>query len=691
VGAAFGIGLNQAATVNNTVSAVEKYNNGTLQPSDVLQITGAVLGALASASVILGGGVPIGIAATIAAIGLAAGPFAKNAVNEAIKTLTDRVGGDLNNTNESNKMADSLNADSAATALTATIPVLRDPLMLDLDGDGIETTSSREGTVVLFDHDADGVKTGTGWVKPDDGWLVMDRNGNGTIDSGRELFGVDTLKKNGKLAADGFDALKDLDANADGKISSTDAVFANLRIWRDLNQDGVSQANELSTLAANNIVSIGVDASAMRTDLGNGNVQTAAGTFTRSNGSTGNTGETSDSAAANLDLLVNTFYREFSDTITLTDQAKALPNMKGSGQVRDLSEAISLSAALGNTVQTYAAQTTRDGQINRLDTLIEQWANTSNMKSLKDQADALAGKGVKLTYNLQGLTAGSAEYNTFIKKLGIVVGNDVMEGGLGNDILWGGDGNDTLMGGDGNDQLGGGAGNDTLDGGAGADQLLGGTGNDTYVVDNTGDVISENANEGTDLVKSSIAYTLGSNLENLTLSGTAAINGTGNALNNVLTGNSAANTLTGGAGNDTLDGGSGTDKLLGGTGNDVYVFGRGYGMDTITDNDSTAKNTDQARFLAGVAANQLWFRHVGSNLEVSIIGTTDKLTVQNWYSGAANQVEQFKTADNKTLLNSQVENLVSAMAAFAPPASGQTTLPANYQTSLNPVIAANWK
>ncbi len=107
-----------------------------------------------------------------------------------------------------------------------TTPPRRDPLVLDLDGDGIETTTTRDGTVILFDHDGDGVKTGTGWVKPDDGWLVLDRNGNGAIDSGRELFGVDTLKSNGQFATDGFDALRDVDADKDGKIDASDSVFA---------------------------------------------------------------------------------------------------------------------------------------------------------------------------------------------------------------------------------------------------------------------------------------------------------------------------------------------------------------------------------------------------------------------------------------------------------------------------------
>ena len=313
-----------------------------------------------------------------------------------------------------------MSAFSAAAAEAATVAPRIDPLVLDLDGDGIETTSTRNDCIILFDHDGDGIKTGTGWVKPDDGWLVLDRNGNGAIDSGHELFGVNTIKSNGQLAKDGFDALKDLDVNQDNKIDSIDEVFANLRIWRDLNQDGISQANELSTLGDNSITAININSTAVRNDLGNGNIQTAAGSFTRSNGTTGITGETSESSAGNLDLLVSTFYRQFTTRIPLSDQAKSLPSLRGSGQVRDLNEAISLSIDLGNTVASYTQQTTRQDQINQLDHFIDQWANTSEMKSLKEQANALANSGVTLTYQIAGLAAGSQAYEDFIHKLGVV-------------------------------------------------------------------------------------------------------------------------------------------------------------------------------------------------------------------------------------------------------------------------------
>ncbi|MEH2058099.1 MAG: DVUA0089 family protein [Nostoc sp.] len=145
----------------------------------------------------------------------------------------------------------------------------------------------------------------------------------------------------------------------------------------------------------------------------------------------------------------------------------------------------------------------------------------------------------------------------------------------GNDTLNGAAGNDNLFGGTGNDSLIGGLGNDTLDGGLGTDNLNGGVGDDTYIIDSAADIITEAVNSGTDTVQSSVTYTLGINLENLRLTGTGAINGTGNSLNNFIFGNSANNTLNGRAGSDTLDGNFGNDTLNGEDGNDSLQGGPG--------------------------------------------------------------------------------------------------------------------
>ncbi|MEA5476765.1 calcium-binding protein [Pseudanabaena galeata UHCC 0370] len=153
--------------------------------------------------------------------------------------------------------------------------------------------------------------------------------------------------------------------------------------------------------------------------------------------------------------------------------------------------------------------------------------------------------------------------------------NDTITTYGGNDIINGGAGNDTIRTGAGNDVINGDAGNDILDGGVGNDKLTGGTGNDTYIVDSIGDNVFETSTLITeiDTVEASITYTLGVNLENLTLTGSGAIDGTGNSLNNILIGNSRNNTLNGGAGNDTLIGGGGSDILVGGAGNDVLTGG----------------------------------------------------------------------------------------------------------------------
>lgn len=249
-------------------------------------------------------------------------------------------------------------------------------------------------------------------------------------------------------------------------------------------------------------------------------------------------------------------------------------------------------------------------------------------------------------------------------------------------------GDNLLIGNNAVNTLTGGSGNDTLNGGAGADSLVGGAGDDRYIVDNTSDKVTEVSNEGVDVIESSVTFTLAANVENLTLTGTSAINGTGNTASNTLIGNAASNTLTGGGGNDIYRGGAGADTLTASstTSNDTYVWGRGEGADTLTDSGGT----DQLSILAGVAADQVWLRRVSNNLEVSVIGTTDKFTITNWYASTGNQVESMVLSDSRSLSASKVQGLVDAMASFTPPAQGQTILPANYQTSLATAIATSW-
>jgi Ca2+-binding RTX toxin-like protein len=154
-------------------------------------------------------------------------------------------------------------------------------------------------------------------------------------------------------------------------------------------------------------------------------------------------------------------------------------------------------------------------------------------------------------------------------------------------------GDNILTGNSANNILNGGSGNDTLNGGAGKDTLIGGTGNDTYIVDST-DIITESTGGGIDTIQSSVNYSIAllTNVENLTLTGTAAINGTGNAGNNVITGNGANNILNGGAGIDTLNGGAGKDTLIGGAGNDILIGGADDDIYVVDSNTRTITITE---------------------------------------------------------------------------------------------------
>ena len=402
-------------------------------------------------------------------------------------------------------------------------------------------------------------------------------------------------------------------------------------------------------------------------------------------------------------------------------------------------------------------------------------------------------------------------------------GNDTLNGSGGDDTLDGGSGNDTMVGGAGNDTyvvdatgdvvteasaagtdevrtslssytlgsnveilrytgsgsftgtgntlanvLMGGIDNDVLNGGSGADTMIGGAGNDTYTVDVATDVVTENADEGTDEIRTGLtSYTLGSNVENLTFTGTAAFTGTGNALDNVITGGNGADTLNGGAGNDMLNGGAGNDRMTGGTGDDIYIVsaagdivtenagegtdevrtllssytlaanvenltgagsgqtltgnalgntlsiggandtligGGGYdtyrvggGMGHTVVNNAASDGVTTARgevdFAAGVGSTKLWLERVGNDLQVDILGSSDHLTISGWYGGNARaQVQSFKTADGLTL-DSQIEQLVSAMASYSaanPSFNPATASQLPNDPTLQNTVAAAW-
>ena len=229
--------------------------------------------------------------------------------------------------------------------------------------------------------------------------------------------------------------------------------------------------------------------------------------------------------------------------------------------------------------------------------------------------------------------------------------------------------------------------NNILVGNSAVNTLTGGAGDDMYVV-GAGDTLVEAVNAGTDTVQSLVTWTLGVNLENLTLAGTAAINGTGNTLANAIIGNANDNVLTGGDGNDTLSGGKGNDALNGGTGNDVFQLARGDGQDTITDASGTS---DRLSFASGINPLDLMLSQSANDLRIAVYGSTDQVTINNWYAGATNQIETVQAGNGQQLMSAQVNQLIQAMAGF----TQQTGLSWDQAIAQRPqdvqqVLAANW-
>ena len=159
------------------------------------------------------------------------------------------------------------------------------PLILDLDGDGVEADA-----LTHFDHAGDGWRELSRWASADDGVLVWDRNNDGVINDGSELFGNNTALKSGNKAANGFAALADLDNNSDGKVDSSDAEWGSLRVmrWTDANNDGIMQESEsrLVTLDSLGVKSLGTGYTESDHVDKSGNEHRQVGSYTKTDGTT---------------------------------------------------------------------------------------------------------------------------------------------------------------------------------------------------------------------------------------------------------------------------------------------------------------------------------------------------------------------------------------------------------------------
>ncbi|MDH6168920.1 subtilisin-like proprotein convertase family protein/subtilisin family serine protease [Variovorax boronicumulans] len=430
-----------------------------------------------------------------------------------------------------------------------------DPLVLDLNGDGVKLTDYGTSPV-LFDADNDGGSLEqTGWVSAQDGIVVHDLNGDGKINNIRETLSEyynGVAGSNGvagtKPYANGFAALKSLDSNGDNQFTAKDAAWNNLRVWVDANHDGKTDAGELKTFASLGISAISLATVAQSGEVRDGNEVLARGTFTQN-------GVSREAIAANF--LANpagsTVTQDNGGVTVVTENAAGGAGATTAYVSKNINAAINetlnaaslkvrnLTGGAGGDVLTGDASNNWLAGGTGADTLLGGAGDDVLLFDAADKrVDGGDGFDIAQAVGAQGVSLNLSQSNIEMAVGGI--GNDVfvggghstvvVRGGAGDDVVIGGAANDVLSGEDGDDTLDGGAGNDLIRGHRGGDQLLGGAGDD------------------------------------------------------VLDGGLEDDNLSGGAGNDVLIGGRGDDNLNGGDGIDVAQYAGSYADYRITKLDS---------------------------------------------------------------------------------------------------------
>ena len=504
-----------------------------------------------------------------------------------------------------------------------------DPLVFDLDGDGI-TTVSIDDSNAFFDLDNNGFAEKTSWVGAKEGLLAYDKNGDGIINGGNELFGDRTLMKDSKtLASSGFTALAEYDNNKDGKIDSNDAIYTLLRIWQDSDGDGIASAGELKQLVDLGIVSIGLSYNNTGVTDGANNIQVRTGTFTLADGSTRMTGE--------YLLNRNPVYSMDSSQVEISDDVALLPNVQGAGNVGSLHKAImqDKSGSLRGLVNQFIAEKDVAKREALAEDILVRWAGVGSVDP-KSRGDAFDARKLAVLEKFFGAEfQGSPNANSapllkssYTKLFEVVYVSLISQAQL-KDIV-----NSVT---DDNDEVSFEKAKQIIDDAISRDSVAG--------VGLLSEFVRAMKYYGLKSSEEFIvlrSYYVGKSAEYgriIDFAGEQVLRGTasGDSLSvgsqyTLIDGDAGDDTLIGNTGNDTLIGGQGKDTLRGGYGDDTYIFNKGDGVDYIEEDRG---DNDTIQFGEGITLKDLkFFRYdsSGRNLYITVGDNGDAISIKNYFN-----------------------------------------------------------
>jgi hypothetical protein len=566
-------------------------------------------------------------------------------------------------------------------------------IVLDLEGDGIPIVDrgpTGRGSV-FFDFDVLGLPEQSSWISGSDGFLVRDIDGDGDIDSGRELLGDQALKRDGSRASDGLEALIDLDSDSNGRIDRQDAAYLALRVWRDVDRDASIDNGELQTLDQLGIASLqAAPASAAQ-------VQGVAA-FTMDAGR----------ILPMSEIVFETFPEVTRDpyAVQVPRDVAAMPDLGGQGNLRSLHQAMA------------------QDQTGSVKALVRSWQTGSPSKRFEvvdELLFAMGGVG-RMPRDARGSNIGDARRlavleRIFAEEFRQPNGGIQRQGGRVDPapnagrvlesaflmlrdrtaaVLYEQTDMPTAL-----DKI-------SVRLAVGASGVPSDKGELVVVVDTTAvaealhrrfrsmslpeavldlalfsaalrlnDAGKNETSALLDLRRQAVKYdgffgrmllSIGDISMKVGTSTTDRLKGDDEG--GYVFGLGGNDVLTGGNGDDVLDGGAGDDVLEGGPGKDVYLYGTGYGHDSVKGARGKGLRGDHVLFGSGVEARYVEFGREGDDLRAVLQPSGGTLTIRDWYGNPANRVDWFELPDGRRLLEGDVDRLIEAQSLSQSPAGG---------------------